>query len=369
MVRIVLLAAFLFSLLVSSPVWAQDKKAVLPADTLPATINLVDVPNGLETRPVVPPDNPLNEKSVALGRKLFFDPILSSDGTVSCASCHQPDHGFASPDALSVGVGGQLTKRNAPSVLNRGYGQHFFWDGRAASLEKQAMGPLSSPAELGGDIPKVLKALKANQEYVTAFNEVFGPADKKAEGESKPKGPNASASDSGQDSVTIDNVCKAIASFERSLVSGNAGVDRFRASEYSALNKMARQGMWIFESRGGCWKCHSGPNFTDEDFHNTGVSFGSAERDTGRFQFTGEDSDKFKFKTPSLRDVELTAPYMHDGSVKTLREVVEFYNKGGAPDDKRLDEDMKPLNLTEDEVGFLVEFLKALTGEGLSKKR
>ena len=142
---------------------------------------------------------------------------------------------------------------------------------------------------------------------------------------------------------------------------GNTGVDRFRASEYSALSREARQGMWIFESRGMCWKCHSGENFTDEEFHNTGVSFGEADRDTGRFQITKQEIDRFKFKTPALRGVSLTAPYMHDGSQATLKDVVEFYNRGGAPDDPHLDPDMKPLKLTDEEVGYLVEFLKAMS--------
>ena len=132
------------------------------------------------------------------------------------------------------------------------------------------------------------------------------------------------------DFVTTDNLAKAIASFERTLLSGNSKVDRFRASEYNALTKEARQGLWIFESRGGCWKCHSGPNLTDELFHNTGVGYGKPGRDEGRFGITGKSDDKFGFKTPTLRGVANTAPYMHDGSIKTLREVVEFYNKGGA---------------------------------------
>lgn len=360
--RISPLVILLLSTFCLSAVFGQDKP-VLPVDRLPETIDLETIPRGLEQRPGVPSENPISPQSVALGRKLFFDPILSSDGTVSCASCHQPDHGFASPEALSTGVGGQKTKRNAPSILNRGYGTHFFWDGRAESLEKQAMGPLSNPAELGGDLPKVLAALKANPDYVEKFTEVFGDAPSSkgtSDDEDTKRGPRSNSID---DVVTIENACKAIANFERSLVSGNAPVDQFRGSEYSALNKMARQGMWIFESRGGCWKCHSGPTFSDEEFHNTGVSFGTADRDTGRFQFSGDEEDKFKFKTPSLRDVERTAPYMHDGSIKTLKEVVEFYNKGGSPKDPGLDSDMKPLNLTDEEVEFLVEFLKAMTGE------
>lgn len=331
---------------------AQQSEPNLPADSLPAEIDLESVPGGFLQRPVDPADNPTNAAKVQLGRRLFFDPILSSDGSVSCASCHQPDHGFAHPEPLAVGIGGQRTKRNAPSLWNRGYGSHFFWDGRSPTLEQQALGPISSPAELGGDVEKVLSAIRQHPEYPAAFAAAFPPEADSETGEQ----------------VTIDRVAQAIASFERTLVSGDSPVDRFRRSEYAALSREARTGMWIFESRGGCWKCHSGPNFSDEDFHNTGVDFGNPDRDTGRMQFTGDPVDRFKFKTPSLRNVAQTAPYMHNGSVASLREVVQFYNKGGAPHDPGLDEAMKPLELTEEEVDYLVEFLKALTGEALREK-
>ena len=328
-----------FALCCSSHCLDEDKPK-LPKDNLAEELMLESVPLGLEKLPEAPADNPTTREKVKLGRKLFFDPILSADGTVSCASCHQPEHGFASPEPMAIGLGGEKTKRNAPSLINRAYGQHFFWDGRSASLEQQAMGPLSNPSELGGDLKKVLKALINDSDYPAMFEKAFGA-----------------------ESVTIENVTRAIAAFERTLVRGNSGVDQFRAAKYEALSREARQGMWIFESRGGCWKCHSGPNFTDEDFHNTGVSFGTANRDTGRAQFTGKDADRFQFKTPSLRDVERTAPYMHDGSMKTLREVVEFYSQGGAPKDGLLDQKMQPLNLTEEEIGFLVAFLEALNSE------
>ena len=321
----------------AAEVRTDDEKPKLPKDSLSEDLMLTEAPLGLEKLPESPAENPLTPAKVKLGRKLFFDPILSSDGTVSCASCHQPEYGFASPEPMAIGLRGEKTKRNAPSLINRAYGKHFFWDGRSATLEQQAMGPLSNPSELGGDLKKVLSSLTASEKYVAMFEDAFGA-----------------------DSVSIENVTKAIASFERTLIRGNSGVDQFRSAKYEALNREARQGMWIFESRGGCWKCHSGPNFTDEAFHNTGVSFGQKDRDTGRFQFTGKEVDRFRFKTPSLRDVERTAPYMHDGSMKTLEEVVEFYSKGGSRGDSALDEKMLPINLTDEEKVFLVEFLKAL---------
>ncbi|MDG1874062.1 MAG: cytochrome c peroxidase [Mariniblastus sp.] len=327
----------------------DDDKPILPVDDLPAKISTNKVPMGFKTLPKSPADNPTTEAKAKLGRRLFFDPILSNDQTVSCASCHQPKHGFASPNTVAIGIGGKKGTRNAPTVLNRGYGAAFSWDGRDASLEQQALGPLKSESELGGDVATVIQNVKKDAAYVEAFASVFS--------ESK--------SDTPEESVTLENIAKAIACFERTLTTGNSKVDRFRNEEYEALTKEARQGLWIFESRGGCWRCHNGPNLADDEFHNTGVGFGMKDRDLGRSKITEDSSHKFQFKTPGLRDVEHTAPYMHDGSVKTLREVVEFYNKGGAPDDPNLDKQMKPLKLTDEEVGFLVEFLKALSGDAV----
>lgn len=314
----------------------------LPADTLPQRLEWGRAENGFEAPPPIPADNPMTEQKVALGRKLFFDPILSEDGTVACASCHQPDHGFASPDPKAIGIGGREGKRNAPSILNRAYGTAFLWDGAATSLEQQALVPIDHPDEFGSIAEAVLTRLRDHETYPQLFAEAFGDASVQG------------------DTVSIERLSKAIACFERTLVYGNTKVDRFRAAEYNALTKEARQGMWIFESAGGCWKCHGGENFTDDEFHNTGVDYGNPDRDLGRMTVTGDEADRHKFKTPSLRGVPLTAPYMHNGSMKTLREVVEFYNKGGSPEDPGLDPDLKPLNLNEREVDHLVAFLEAL---------
>lgn len=327
-----------------------DDKPVLPKDELPAKISIKKVPVGFDSLPKAPADNPTTVEKAQLGRRLFFDPILSNDGTVSCASCHQPEHGFASPDPVAIGIGGKKGTRNAPSVLNRVFGTQFSWDGRDSSLEQQALGPLKSETELGGDLDTVIANIRKDSSYVEAFAEVFNGG--KSDGES----------------VTIENITKAIACFERTLNTGNSQVDRFRSAEYEALSKSARQGLWIFESRAGCWKCHSGSNLTDEDFHNTGVGHGEENRDEGRMAATKDKKHQFQFKTPSLRDVERTPPYMHDGSLKTLREVVEFYNRGGNPKDQLLDDEMKPLELTDEEVVFLVDFLKALSGDNPAVK-
>lgn len=314
------------------------KLPVLPVDSLPEKIDLESIPDGLDPRSV-PGDNRLTEKVVALGRKIFFDPILSEDNTVSCASCHQPEIGFASHNKLAIGIRGQVGTRNSPTLLNRAYGKSFFWDGRAKTLEEQALQPIANEIELGSSVDAALERIRARDDYRRLFQEAFG----------------------GAESITASNLAKALASFQRTLLMGNSPVDQFQSANYDALNDSERQGLWIYESRGGCWQCHSGGNYTDELFHNTGVSYGSKNRDRGLGEITGKSEDDFKFKTPTLRGVALTAPYFHDGSAKTLEEVVEFYSKGGAPEDPQLDSRMKKLNLSESDKKNLVAFLKALS--------
>jgi cytochrome c peroxidase len=308
---------------------------VIPKDTLPAKLDLDDVPLGLGPRPEAK-DNPLSEARVQLGRKLFFDPILSADNTVACASCHQPEHGFASAEARPRGIRGQRIARRAPSLFNRAFGKVFFWDGRAASLEEQALLPIADPTEMGSSVADAVQRLSAQGEYKTAFAAAF------------------------DDGVTAANLGKAIASFERVLLRGDSRVDRFRQNgDHDALTPQERHGLWLYESKARCWQCHSGRNFTDEEFHNTGVSWGQAPLDLGRLKVTKDDADRGKFKTPSLRGVALTAPYMHDGSLATLDNVVEYYNKGGIENPNR-DPKLTALNLSPDELRALVAFLKAL---------
>jgi cytochrome c peroxidase len=305
----------------------------VPKDTLPARLSVKDVPLGLPAR-AVPRDNPLTAPRVALGRRLFFDPILSNDRTVACASCHHPDRGFSG--ASPRGVRGQQLPRRAPTLLNRTFGTSFFWDGRSATLEEQALKPIVDPAEMGAKLPDVLARLKADAHYGKAFAEAF------------------------DDGLTQANLAKALASFQRVLLRGDSRVDRFRKKgEHDALSAAERHGLWLYESKAGCWRCHAGANFTDERFHNTGVSWGKRPADLGRAAVTKKDEDKGKFKTPTLRGVALTAPYMHDGSIKTLKEVVEFYDNGGT-DNPNLSPHVKPLKLTKEEVEALVAFLKAL---------
>jgi cytochrome c peroxidase len=308
----------------------------LPQDTLPADLSVTSIPLGLDPNRPIPMDNPLTEAKVKLGRRLFFDPILSADRSVSCASCHQPAHGFASPQRLAVGIGGKQTPRNAPSLVNRAYGSSFFWDGRETTLEAQALKPIANPLEMGMSVMEAVQRLQAHPEYPKRFQAVF------------------------KDGVTALNLGRAIASFERVLLVGNSRVDRFRAGDVKALSDRERHGLWLYESRGGCWRCHSGPNLTDEAFHNTGVSWGKEPIDLGRFAVTSQETDRGRFKTPTLRGLTATAPFMHDGSLGTLEEVVEFYNRGGGKN-PNLDPAIAPLGLTADDVTDLVAFLKALS--------
>jgi len=303
-----------------------------PQDTLPKELPFTPVPVGLDPLPV-PKDNLLTPERIALGRRLFFDPILSGDKTVSCASCHHPERGFA--EGKPLGIRGQALARRAPSLLNRAYGKTFFYDGRSATLEEQALEPIANPQEMGSSVEESLQRLKADATYRDQFSTAYS------------------------EGVTAPNLGKALASFQRVLLSGNSRVDRFLRGEHDILNADERHGMWIFDSKGRCWACHGGSNFSDEDFHNTGVSFGQTLPDLGRETFTKKLGDRGKFKTPSLRGVGKAAPYMHDGSLKSLEEVAEYYSRGGRPD-SNLDSRVRPLNLSKEEQAALVAFLKAL---------
>lgn len=332
MSRFALLAGFV---VLGAGILFADMPPDLPRDTLPAKLALDEVPLGLGPRPVSK-DNPLTEPRVRLGRRLFFDPILSADNTVACASCHDPARGFAGSEPRARGIRGQRTTRRAPSLFNRAYGTSFFWDGRESSLEGQALRPIEDRAEMGSTIAAVLDRLRADSTYQAQFEAAF------------------------TDGVTAANLGRALASFERVLLRGDSAVDRFRRQgNTQALTGQERQGLWLYESKGRCWRCHSGANFTDETYHNTGVSWGKVPADLGRFAVTKKEADRGRFKTPTLRGVTLTGTYMHDGSLNSLEDVVEFYNRGGGAN-PNLDPVLVPLNLSKDEVRDLVAFLKAL---------
>jgi cytochrome c peroxidase len=305
----------------------------------------IEAPLGLPPVPI-PADNPPTAETIALGRQLYYDPILSQDGTISCASCHQPDFGFADPRQFSVGVKGGTGDRQAPSVWNSAYYTTQFWDGRAASLEDQAVGPMANPIEMAHTLEDIEKALTADASYVAAFEKAFGP------------GP-----------ITAQNAAKAIASFERTVLSGNSAFDRFQyGGDQTALSAEAKLGLEVFRdpAKGNCAKCHTIDEghalFSDSKFHNLGVgaNLDGTMKDAGRFKVA---KDTGAFKTPTLRNIAQSAPYMHDGSLKTLKDVVDFYIGAGNSNPHR-DPDVKELDhLTRAERDALVAFMESLTGE------
>jgi cytochrome c peroxidase len=339
---------------------------------------LVRVPQGIPEslwRRLLPADNPMTAEKVALGRALYFDKRLSADGTVSCATCHDPATAFADQNTLAIGVAGRRGVRNAPTILNAMFNRAFFWDGRAGSLEEQAVEPLLSPSEMGMQTREAVVArVSAIPEYKREFRKVFG-----ARG------------------LTVGAIAKALAAFERTQLSGNAPLDRFLAGDEDAIGEAQKRGWGLFRGKARCIECHSfdasSPFFTDFGFHNTGVAMknknlgelvrrapapgGAGNRGAagpepgvealGRFLVTGRPEDVGAFKTPTLRDVELTAPYMHDGTEKTLLDVVKFYNRGGEQN-PALDSRVRPLHLTEGEMNDLVEFLRTLTSDDVLRE-
>lgn len=307
------------------------------------------LPAGLSQPPPVPADNPLSVPKVQLGKRLFFDPQLSSDRTVACATCHDPQWNFTKPEPLSRGLRGQRTTRNAPTLFNRGYSNHQFWDGRSSSLEDQALLPLENPVEMGHSVTEIIERLRSDTSYLAEFDTAF-PDDRSSSGAIDP-----------ESVITRVRLAQALASYQRTLLLGNSRVDRFRNSDVSALTSEERHGLWLFESKAGCWRCHQGENFTDDDFHNTGVQHLDPQRDLGRYLVTNDPRDRFRYKTPTLRGLGRTSPYMHDGSMHTLAEVIEFYDRGGAPTDPDLDQQLKPLGLTTAEKQALAAFLLALS--------
>jgi cytochrome c peroxidase len=295
-----------------------------------------------------PDDNPYTPEKADLGKLLYFDTRLSTDGTVSCASCHAPEKAFTDNAPVSTGISNQKGGRSAPTVINRAYTTLQFWDGRAKTLEEQAKGPLANPLEMTVD----KEADKAHEAVVSRIRKIpgYAPLFRKVFGER---------------AISIDQVAQAIATFERTVVSGNAPYDRYRAGDLKAMTDGQERGMKLFFGKARCDSCHLGFNFSDESFMNIGIGWekGTPE-DLGRYKVTGREEDKGAFKTPTLREIARTGPYMHDGSMTTLEEVVEHYNKGGVKN-PYLSQSVKPLGLTEKEKADLLDFLKhGLSGEG-----
>ncbi len=301
-------------------------------------------PLGLDAFMPVPADNSLTQEKVALGRRLFLDPILSVDRSISCSSCHDAEMSFTDDRPTAVGVFGRVGPRRVPKLLNRGYGRSFFWDGRIPTLEEQVLQPVINSLEMDLTLAEAIERLSADPGYASEFRQVFGRQPDQA------------------------NLAYALASYVRTIVSGDSRYDRYVAGDAGALDEAERLGLSVFRNKGNCVTCHLGPNLTDERFHNTGVAFkGGRFDDDGRFIATGRETDRGAFKTPTLRNVAETAPYMHDGSLQTLRDVIDDYDEGGTQN-PHLDREMRKLGLTEAEKAALEAFLKTLTGtvrEGL----
>lgn len=284
--------------------------------------------------PVVhPKDNASNPEKIALGKQLYFDPRLSADDMISCASCHDPKKGWSNGEQFATGVEGKKGGRNSPTVINSAYYTTQFWDGRAKTLEDQALGPIQNPIEMNMTLEKVVEKLNGIAGYKEQFQKVFGT------------------------DVTSDGIAKSIAAFERTVLSGDAPYDRFKAGDKGALSESAQKGLKLFSGKARCSACHTGPSFTDSAFHNIGYD----SEDVGRVAISKIKGDTGAMKTPTLRDIAKTGPYMHNGGLKTLEEVVAHYNKGGNGNPFQ-DEEIFPLNLTDGEMADLVTFLK----EGLA---
>ncbi len=308
----------------------------------------IRVPLGLPPVPI-PADNPPTEETISLGRRLYYDPMLSADGTISCASCHAPQFAFSDKRAVSLGVGGRAGTRHAPTVINSAYFSTQFWDGRAPSLEEQAKGPMANPVEMAHTLDGVVKRLQVDPKYLELFKEAWGT-----------------------DQITIEMVAKSIASFERTVIAGDSPFDRFYyGHDYTAMSSQAQAGMKVFMSakKGDCEVCHTMGKeyslFTDNKFHNLGVGADAKGElnDVGRYAVTKVDDDRGCFKTPSLRNLANRGRYMHDGSFPTVKDALTHYI-GGGNWNPHLDKEIHSLDrLSSDERDDLLAFLEALNGK------
>ena len=284
-------------------------------------------------------DNPITPKKIALGKQLFFDPRLSRNNTMSCATCHNPRLGYGDGLPRAIGHGGLELGRNTPALYTTAYQNLWFWDGRARALEEQVLMPIYSRDEMNHELPALVAKLSSIRSYDRQFREAFGDV-----------------------AINQEKIAKSLATFLRSIVPGDSPLDKFLKGDAAALSPSARQGLELYQGKAGCILCHNGPNLTDDGFHNIGVPpTGPLREDLGRYQMVPLPALKGAFKTPSLRMAALTAPYMHNGVFATLEEVIEFYNRGGDIKNN-LAPEMKPLNLSAREKKDLKAFLLSLTG-------
>jgi cytochrome c peroxidase len=287
-----------------------------------------------------PDNNPWSKAKEDLGRKLFFDPILSADNSISCSSCHLPEKSWTDGLPGSIGITKQALKRNSPSILNAGFQKTLFWDGRAKSLEEQALMPIQDANEMDQSLEGLMEELKSHDDYREMFESAFSNSE-----------------------ITPERLAMAIATFERTLVSGETAYDRYWQGDKNAMSSAAVRGMNLFSGKAKCSICHSGPFFTDHQFHNISFTKNKNIQDEGRKKITQEVFHDGAFKTPGLRGITSTAPYMHDGGLKSLKSVIEFYDQGGVPS-KGKSPFIGPIGMNENEKNDLLEFLKALDVNG-----
>jgi len=305
--------------------------------TAPGAVRSFDPPPGLP-KPPAPPDNPPTRAKAELGRLLYFDKRLSRDFTVNCATCHNPRKGWTDQLPTPIGVRSQHGDRSAPTILNAAYLPSLFWDGRVASLEEQAKEPIANPREMDLTHAEAAARVGAARGYRRRFKSAFG-----------------------DETVTIERISQAIATFERTLLSADAPYDRWAAGDAAALPADARRGLALFQGKARCGLCHPAPLFTDALFHNVGVGAQRRQPDLGRYVVTKRAGDRGAFKTPTLRNLSDTAPYMHDGSQAALAEVIDYFDRGGQPD-PQLSPLMRPLSLSATEKAELLAFLRSLGG-------
>ncbi|MBW7868634.1 MAG: cytochrome-c peroxidase [Brumimicrobium sp.] len=301
----------------------------------------VSYPSNFPTM-IIPADNPMTKEGIALGRRLFYDPILSGDNTVSCASCHQQGHSFGDPNQFSFGVGGQTGDVQSPTLINLAWQDAFFWNGRAKSIEEQVFGPVTNPVEMNSKWSDVITKLKSDASYRKAFKQAFGT-----------------------ENIDSTHVAKAIAQFERTFISGNSKYDKWLRGETNFTNDELEGYYLFFSERGDCFHCHGTILAHDNSFHNNGLDLNP---DPGLFNTTGNPNDFGKFKTSSLRNIELSAPYMHDGRFQTLAQVLMFYSTGIHKDSPNLSPLMESaanggVQLDAQEMQYLLAFLKTFTDQ------
>jgi len=294
--------------------------AILACVTCVSAFSELRVPAGLDAYIPVPETNPITKEGAQLGRSLFFDKRLSRDRSISCATCHDPKLGFTDARKVSVGVDGRVGDRRVPRIVNRAYGKSFFWDGRAATLEEQVVMPIVNPKEMDLNLDEAAKRV-------------------------------------GIDVATLQ---RALATYVRTILSGDSPYDRYIQGDRGALTPEQKAGLQLFRGKAECASCHLGPNLTDERFHNTGI--GRIEDEPGHFAVSKKPEHRGAFKTPSLREVARTPPYMHDGSLATIADVIDYYDKGGNAN-PNLDPDIHKLQLTLEEKKALAAFFNALSGK------